>query len=49
MPDGRRLWMFSETFLGPLNDNGPRPTSAGLINNSFVAQVGDNLTTIKNS
>ncbi|MFE7651011.1 NucA/NucB deoxyribonuclease domain-containing protein [Streptomyces phaeoluteigriseus] len=47
LPDGRRLWMFSDTFLGPLNDDGTRPTSAGLINSSFVAQVGDNLTTIK--
>ncbi|WP_405656633.1 hypothetical protein [Streptomyces sp. RK9] len=46
LPDGRRLWLFSDTFMGPLNSNGTRPTSAPLINSSFVAQVGDNLTTI---
>ncbi|MEV7645204.1 hypothetical protein AB0O32_35355 [Streptomyces rubiginosohelvolus] len=46
LPDGRRLWLFSDTFLGPLNSNGTRPTSAPLINQSFVSQVGDNLTTI---
>ncbi|WP_399932179.1 NucA/NucB deoxyribonuclease domain-containing protein [Streptomyces kanamyceticus] len=44
--DGRRLWLFSDTFLGPLNDNGTRPLTAPLINSTFVAQVGDNLTTI---
>ncbi|MFF3642648.1 NucA/NucB deoxyribonuclease domain-containing protein [Streptomyces sp. NPDC002564] len=46
LPDGRRLWLFSDTFLGPLNDNGTRPTSAPLINSTFVSQVGDNLSTI---
>ncbi|WP_282796885.1 hypothetical protein [Streptomyces sp. CC224B] len=46
LPDGRRLWLFSDTFMGPLNADGTRPTSASLINSSFVAQVGDNLTTI---
>ncbi|MFJ5734626.1 NucA/NucB deoxyribonuclease domain-containing protein [Streptomyces microflavus] len=46
LPDGRRLWLFSDTFLGPLNPNGTRPTSAPLINQSFVSQVGDSLTTI---
>ncbi|MFF3095757.1 hypothetical protein [Streptomyces cyaneofuscatus] len=46
LPDGRRLWMFSDTFLGPLNSNGTRPTSAPLVNSSFVSQVGDSLTTI---
>ncbi|MFD9909390.1 hypothetical protein [Streptomyces sp. NPDC059063] len=46
LPDGRRLWLFSDTFMGPLNADGTRPTSAPLINSSIVAQVGDNLTTI---
>lgn len=47
LPDGRRLWLFSDTFLGPLNADGTRPTSAPLINSTFVSQVGDNLETIK--
>ncbi|WP_125637706.1 hypothetical protein [Nonomuraea sp. WAC 01424] len=46
MPDGRTLWLFSDTFLGPLNANGTRPTSAKVINNSFVIQDGNKLTTV---
>ncbi|GAA3612926.1 hypothetical protein GCM10022419_117410 [Nonomuraea rosea] len=46
MPDGRILWLFSDTFLGPLNANGTRPTNASLINNSFVIQNGSQLTTV---
>ncbi|WP_051866442.1 hypothetical protein [Streptosporangium roseum] len=46
MPDGRTLWLFSDTFLGPLNSNGTRPTSAKLVNNSFVIQDGTKLTTV---
>ncbi|WP_327697347.1 hypothetical protein [Streptomyces sp. NBC_00459] len=46
MPDGKILWMFSDTFLGPLNSDGTRPTSAPLINSSFVTQDGSQLRTI---
>ncbi|MGW0317061.1 hypothetical protein [Streptomyces flavidovirens] len=46
LPDGRNLWLFSDTFLGPLNSDGTRPTSAPLINSSFVIQDGSNLTTV---
>ncbi|WP_328349365.1 hypothetical protein OG800_01585 [Streptomyces sp. NBC_00445] len=46
LPDGRNLWLFSDTFLGPLNANGTRPTNAPLVNSSFVIQNGSNLTTI---
>ncbi|GAA4703797.1 NucA/NucB deoxyribonuclease domain-containing protein [Phytohabitans rumicis] len=46
LPDGRRLWIFSDTFLGPLNSDGTRPTSAGFVNSTFVIQNGDSLTTI---
>ncbi|MFD3940657.1 hypothetical protein ACFWSF_39760 [Streptomyces sp. NPDC058611] len=46
LPNGRNLWMFSDTFLGPLNPDGTRPTSARLINSSFVLQDGPNLSTI---
>ncbi|MHA4816075.1 DUF5005 domain-containing protein [Streptomyces aculeolatus] len=46
LPDGRTLWMFSDTFLGPENGDGTRPLSAPLVNSSFVVQDGSNLTTI---
>lgn len=46
MPDGRTLWLFSDTFLGPLNRNGTRPANAQLVNNSFVVQAGSRLTTV---
>ncbi|BFP51234.1 hypothetical protein OH733_04995 [Streptomyces griseus] len=46
LPDGRRLWVFSDTFLGPLNGDGTRPVGAKLVNSTFVIQDGDSLTTI---
>jgi hypothetical protein len=46
MPDGRILWLFSDTFLGPLNKDGTRPGNAHLVNNSFVVQAGSQLTTV---
>jgi hypothetical protein len=46
IPDGRTLWLFSDTFLGPLNKNGTRPANAHVVNNSFVVQAGSRLTTV---
>ncbi|MFD3799306.1 DUF4185 domain-containing protein [Streptomyces californicus] len=46
LPDGRILWMFSDTFLGPLKANGTRPTDAPLVNQSFVIQNGNSLSTV---
>ncbi|WP_460497568.1 hypothetical protein [Glycomyces tarimensis] len=46
LPDGDLLWLFSDTFLGPLNDDGTRPTSAQLVNSTFVRQDGNSLSTI---
>jgi hypothetical protein len=43
LPDGRVVWMFSDTFLGTVNPNGTRPTSTPLINNDFVLQEGGTL------
>jgi hypothetical protein len=45
LPDGRIVWLFSDTWLGPLNSDGTRPTSAPLVNNTFVVQNGSSLTT----
>ncbi|MFC4335272.1 DUF4185 domain-containing protein [Salininema proteolyticum] len=47
LPDGGLLWLFSDTFLGPLNDDGTRPVTAPLVNNSFVLQEGDAFTTVQ--
>jgi hypothetical protein len=47
LPDGRRLWVFSDTFLGPLNPDGTRPTNAKLVNSTFVIQDGEKLTTVR--
>jgi hypothetical protein len=46
LPDGRVLWMFSDTFLGPLNRDGTRPANAPLVNNTFVVQDGGELRTV---
>lgn len=46
LPDGRTLWMFSDTYLGPLNRDGTRPADAPIVNNTFVIQEGDQLSTV---
>ncbi|MGK5683331.1 fibronectin type III domain-containing protein [Actinoplanes sp. URMC 104] len=46
LPDGRRLWLFSDTFLGRPDPDGARPRSASLVHNSAVVQDGDRLTTV---
>ncbi|MGC1212162.1 MAG: fibronectin type III domain-containing protein [Micromonospora sp.] len=43
LPDGRTLWLFSDTFLGPVQPDGSRPRTAPFINNSAVVQQGDEL------
>ncbi|MEU8299089.1 fibronectin type III domain-containing protein [Micromonospora sp. NPDC048909] len=43
LPDGRLLWLFSDTFLGPVGPDGSRPRTASFINNSAVVQQGDEL------
>jgi hypothetical protein len=43
---GRTAWIFSDTFLGPVNPDGSRPTTTPFINNSFVIQRGDAVKTV---
>jgi hypothetical protein len=43
---GRTVWIFSDTFLGPVNPDGSRPTTTPFLNNSFVVQRGDSLKTV---
>lgn len=46
LPDGRTLWLFSDTWIGPINSDGTRPISAPLVNNTFVIQDGSQMTTV---
>ncbi|GAA2834134.1 DUF5005 domain-containing protein [Kribbella solani] len=41
LPDGRVVWAFSDTFVGPVNADGSRPETTPFINNSFVVQTPD--------
>jgi hypothetical protein len=43
---GRTAWIFSDTFLGPVDPDGSRPTTTPFINNSFVVQRGSELKTV---
>ncbi|TWD80374.1 uncharacterized protein DUF4185 [Kribbella amoyensis] len=43
---GRTAWIFSDTFLGPVNPDGSRPTTTPFINNSFMVQRGNTLETV---
>jgi hypothetical protein len=43
---GRTAWIFSDTFLGPVNPDGSRPATTPFINNSFVIQQGKTLKTV---
>jgi hypothetical protein len=42
----RTVWLFSDTFWGPVNDDGSRPTDVPFLNNSFVVERGDQLATV---
>lgn len=42
----RTLWLFSDTFLGPVNPDLSRPLETPFLNNSFTVQRGDVLTTV---
>ncbi|TDB69895.1 fibronectin type III domain-containing protein [Micromonospora sp. KC721] len=43
LPDGRLLWLFSDTFLGPVASDGSRPRAAPFVHNSAIVQHGDQL------
>jgi hypothetical protein len=46
LPGGRTAWIFSDTFLGPVNPDGSRPITTPFVNNSFVVQRGPALQTV---
>jgi hypothetical protein len=43
---GRTVWLFSDTFWGPVNADGSRPTDVPFLNNSFVVERNGKLTTV---
>lgn len=45
LPDGRVVWLFSETFLGTVNVDHSRPMYSPMVNNTMVVQEGTQLTT----
>jgi hypothetical protein len=46
LPDGRQLFIFSDTFLGPVNPDGSRPRTTPFINNSFIIRSSTGLRTV---
>jgi hypothetical protein len=46
LPDGRTAWLYSDTFLGPVNPDGSRPSGTPFIHNSIIVQDGTSLSTI---
>lgn len=38
LPDGRMVWLFSDTFVGSVNPDGSRPDFQPMIHNSIVVQ-----------
>ncbi|MEU7906599.1 fibronectin type III domain-containing protein [Actinoplanes sp. NPDC049118] len=43
LPDGRLVWLFSDTFLGPINPDGSRPRNTPMVHNAMVVQSGDQI------
>lgn len=42
----RTAWLFSDTFWGPVNADGSRPTTVPFLNNSFVVERKGKLSTV---
>ncbi len=47
LADGREVFIFSDTFLGPVNPDGSRPTTVPFLNNSYVVWSRDGFRTVK--
>lgn len=46
LPDGRTLWLFSDTFLGFVNPSRTRPGNSPMVNNTLVVQDGEDFVTL---
>lgn len=49
LPDGRTLWLFSDTFIGFVNPSRTRPGNTPMVNSALVVQDGEELTTLTRS
>lgn len=45
LPGGRTAWIYSDTFLGEVNETHGRPLDSPFIHNSIIVDDGDELTT----
>lgn len=45
LPDGSTAWIYSDTFLGEVDENGGRPLESPFIHNSIIVDDGGTLTT----
>ncbi|MEU1958426.1 sigma-70 family RNA polymerase sigma factor [Nocardia sp. NPDC019304] len=46
LPDGRQLWMFSDTFLGTVHPDGSRPATSPMVKNTFVVDDRGRMSTV---
>jgi hypothetical protein len=46
LPGEREMFVFSDTFLGPVNPDGSRPLTTPFINNSAVVRTGNRFATV---
>ncbi len=46
LPDGRTAWLFGDTFLGTVNEDGTRPGGVPFLRNSLVLTKGTSFNTV---
>ena len=46
LPDGRTVWLYSDTFLGTVDPDGSRPADSPFIHNSIIVDDGGELATL---
>ncbi|MEU6249573.1 DUF4185 domain-containing protein [Glycomyces sp. NPDC047010] len=46
LPDGSTAWLYSDTFMGEVNDDLSRPLDSPFLHNSIIVDDGGNLTTV---
>ncbi|MCC6838542.1 MAG: DUF5005 domain-containing protein [Flavobacteriales bacterium] len=44
LPDGRVLWLFGDSFFGPVNPDRSRPPGSQFVRNGYLVQDGNQLT-----
>lgn len=45
LPDGTTAWLYSDTFMGEVRDDGSRPLDSPFLHNSIIVDDGGDLTT----